>query len=67
MRYSGTITDVAGILVGHADDREAATGCTVVICPEGAVAGVDVRAARGHRETDLLLPDRTVGLSTPSC
>lgn len=61
MRYSGTITDVAGILVGHADDREAATGCTVIICPEGAVAGVDVRGgAPGTRETDLLLPDRTV-------
>jgi L-aminopeptidase/D-esterase-like protein len=51
------ITDVSGIKVGHYSDREAATGCTVVLCEEGAVAGVDVRgAAPGTRETDLLRP-----------
>jgi len=51
------ITDVPGIKVGHDSDREAATGCTVVLCEEGAVAGVDVRgAAPGTRETDLLRP-----------
>ena len=51
------ITDVAGIAVGHWTDRQAATGCTVVLCEEGAVAGVDVRgSAPGTRETDLMRP-----------
>lgn len=49
------ITDIPGILVGHWTDEKAMTGCTVVLCPEGTVAGVDVRgAAPGTRETDLL-------------
>ncbi len=51
------ITDVSGIEVGHAEDLEALTGCSVVICREGAVVGVDVRgAAPGTRETDLCRP-----------
>ncbi|MBL8057060.1 MAG: P1 family peptidase, partial [Anaerolineales bacterium] len=37
---NGTLTDIAGLLVGHWTDPQAATGCTVVLCPEGAVAGV---------------------------
>ncbi len=50
-------TLIEGIKVGHAQDLEAATGCTVVISEEGAVAGVDVRGgAPGTRETDLLNP-----------
>jgi L-aminopeptidase/D-esterase-like protein len=53
----GAITDVPGIRVGHYTDLEAATGCTVVLCEEGAVGGVAVRgAAPGTRETDLLRP-----------
>lgn len=52
-----TITAIPGIQVGHWTDLDAATGCTVVLCPEGAVAGVDVRGgAPGTRETDLLNP-----------
>lgn len=55
------ITDVAGIQVGHFTNREAATGCTVILCPEGAVAGVDVRgSAPGTRETDLMRPGNLV-------
>jgi L-aminopeptidase/D-esterase-like protein len=55
------ITDVAGIRVGHWTDRDAATGCTVVLCGAGAVAGVDVRgAAPGTRETELLRPGHLV-------
>ena len=55
------ITDVSGISVGHFTNREAATGCTVVLCPEGAVAGVDVRgSAPGTRETDLMRPGNLV-------
>ena len=53
-----SITDIAGITVGHWTDLDAATGCTVVLCPPaGAVGGVDVRGgAPGTRETDLLRP-----------
>jgi L-aminopeptidase/D-esterase-like protein len=57
MKRTNAITDVRGIEVGHAQDEEALTGCTVIICREGAVAGVDVRGgAPGTRETDLLNP-----------
>jgi len=51
------ITDVPGVLVGHAQDDLALTGCTVVLTMGGAVAGVDVRgSAPGTRETDLMRP-----------
>ncbi len=53
----GSITDVAGIKVGHFTDSRRPTGCTVVLTEAGAVAGVDVRgAAPGTRETELLSP-----------
>ncbi|MBI4302236.1 MAG: P1 family peptidase [Chloroflexi bacterium] len=43
--------------VGHYTDKVGVTGCTVVLCEQGAVAGVDVRgSAPGTRETDLLRP-----------
>ena len=52
-----SITDVPGVLVGHAENPEGITGCTVVLAMEGAVAGVDVRgSAPGTRETDLMRP-----------
>lgn len=52
-----SITEIAGFRVGHAQDRAAATGCTVVLCPGGAVAGVDVRGGSpGTRDTDALNP-----------
>lgn len=57
MKRKNAITDVRGIEVGHAQDDQALTGCTVVLCRKGAVAGVDVRGgAPGTRETDLLNP-----------
>lgn len=57
----GSITDVAGIEVGHHTDTRRPTGCSVVIARAGAVAGVDVRgAAPGTRETDLLEPTHLV-------
>ena len=57
MKRASAITDVRGIEVGHAQDEEALTGCTVILCRKGAVAGVDVRGgAPGTRETDLLNP-----------
>ena len=57
MNLKNAITDVPGIEVGHAQDDDALTGCTVVLCRKGAVGGVDVRGgAPGTRETDLLNP-----------
>ena len=57
MKLKNAITNVRGIQVGHAQNGEALTGCTVILCRKGAVAGVDVRGgAPGTRETDLLDP-----------
>ena len=56
-----TLTAIDGITVGHATDATARTGCTVILCPSGATAGVDVRgAAPGTRETEALRPGRLV-------
>ena len=55
------LTAVAGLRVGHHTDARRPTGCTVVIAPEGAVGGVDVRGASpGTRETELLHPVNAV-------
>jgi L-aminopeptidase/D-esterase-like protein len=55
------ITDVAGILVGQADDARLASGVTAIVLAEPAVTAVDVRGgAPATRETDLLEPHRTV-------
>ncbi len=55
------ITDIPGLLAGHWTHRQSATGCTVVLCPQGAVASADVRGgAPGTRETDLLRPGNLV-------
>ncbi len=57
MKTSNSIIDVPGIEVGHAQDEQALTGCTAILCRKGAVGGVDVRGgAPGTRETDLLDP-----------
>ncbi len=51
------LTDIPGILVGHASDYEALTGCTAILCPAGAVAGYDIRgSATGTEELDLMSP-----------
>ncbi|MFI9504290.1 P1 family peptidase [Nocardia sp. NPDC052566] len=64
-----SLTDVTGLLVGHHHALDphatlgagAATGCTVVRVPGGAIAAVDVRGGGpGTRETDLLDPRNTV-------
>jgi L-aminopeptidase/D-esterase-like protein len=62
------LTDIPGIRVGHASDLKALTGCTVILCEGGAVAGVDVRgSATGTQELDVLNPlhvtDRIHGIS----
>jgi L-aminopeptidase/D-esterase-like protein len=57
MKLKNAITDVPGVEVGQAQDSEALTGCTVILCRKGAVGGVDQRGgAPGTRETDLLKP-----------
>jgi L-aminopeptidase/D-esterase-like protein len=49
------LTDISGIRVGHVSDYQAITGCTAILCPQGAVAGVDIRgSASGTEETPVL-------------
>lgn len=56
-----SITDVTGIEVGHAQNLQAWTGCTVVLCRPAAVVGASVRgSAPGTRETDLCRPGTLV-------
>jgi len=51
------LTDIPGILVGHASDYDGLTGCTAVLCEGGAAAGGDIRgSATGTEEWDLLHP-----------
>lgn len=55
------ITDVAGILVGNADDATLKSGATVLLGKTPFTAGVHIMGgAPGTRETDLLTPDRLV-------
>ena len=58
---TGSLVDVPGLQVGHAQMTGRLTGCSVVLAPQGAVCAVDVRgAAPGTRETDLLEPSNLV-------
>lgn len=58
--FSGGLTDVEGIKVGHFTDSRRPTGCTAVLCEGGAVAGVDARGgAPGTAQTDILDPMNT--------
>jgi L-aminopeptidase/D-esterase-like protein len=51
------LTDIPGVRVGHVSDYQAITGCTAILCPQGAVAGVDIRgSASGTEETPVLDP-----------
>jgi len=51
------LTDVTGVKVGHVSDFDALTGCTVVLCEKGAVAGYDIRGgASGTQEMDVMSP-----------
>ncbi|MDP6668022.1 MAG: P1 family peptidase, partial [Dehalococcoidia bacterium] len=57
MKYSGKITDVPGLSVGHHTDLVNGTGCTVILSEQPAIAGMEIRgAAPGSRETALLDP-----------
>ena len=58
-----SITQIPGIYAAHYTNEQDATGCTVIICPDGATGGVDVRGgAPATRETDLLRPEETVAV-----
>jgi len=51
------LTAIPGIRVGHSTDERGCTGCTVILCPEGTVGGVDIRgSASGTRDLDALSP-----------
>ena len=51
------IMEIGGFKVGHTQDYDAMTGCTVVLCDDMAPAGVDVRGGGpASRETPLLNP-----------
>jgi L-aminopeptidase/D-esterase-like protein len=51
------LTDVPGILVGHVSDYDGITGCTAILCEDGAVGGGDIRgSASGTQEFDLFNP-----------
>ena len=61
MFQSATLADLPAFVCGHAQDAEAGTGCTVLVAPEGATCGVDVRGGGpATRETDLLKPENMV-------
>ncbi len=50
------ITRVQGFLVGHANDFENVTGCTVILCPPGTIGSADIRgSAAGTRQMDALV------------
>jgi len=52
-----SMNPIQGIRIGHAQDEIAETGCTVVLCEDGATGGCDLRgSAPGTRETELLRP-----------
>lgn len=52
--YKGYLTDIKGIEVGHAQDQDGITGCTVILARQGAVGGIDIRGgAPATRETDI--------------
>ncbi|MBN7772426.1 P1 family peptidase [Clostridium aminobutyricum] len=56
-----SVKDIRGIRVGHAQNRTGGTGCTAIICENGAWAGVDVRGGGpATRETDLLKSENLV-------
>lgn len=51
------ITDIENIKIGNAENKEAATGCTVIICERGAAVGLDVRGGGpASRESELTKP-----------
>jgi len=57
----GCITEVDGVLVGHATDLESKTGCTAILFENGAVAGIDIGgSAPATRDTEMLQPTNMI-------
>ncbi|MDF2686389.1 MAG: peptidase [Clostridia bacterium] len=55
--YRGGLTDIPGIYVGSIEDKSGLTGCTVIICPDGAIPGVAVSGGNpGTQQTDSIRP-----------
>lgn len=55
------LTDIPGVIVGHATDVSLGSGVTVVIFEEAAVASVSVLGgAPGSRDTTMLEPEMTI-------
>ena len=51
------VHEIPGFRFGQVENIEGGTGCTVILCPDGAVTGVDVRGGSpGTRDTDALDP-----------
>lgn len=56
-----TKINIDNVRVGQVENTDALTGVTVILFDEGATVSLDVRgSAPGTRETDLLLPGKTV-------
>ena len=52
-----SVTEIGGFKIGHAQNKDAATGCTVIICDKLSPAGLDVRGGGpASRESQLLSP-----------
>lgn len=57
----GCITDVPGVMLGHAQREDGRTGCSVVVVDHGATAGAAIAgSAPGTRETELLHPNNKI-------
>ncbi|MBN1152720.1 MAG: P1 family peptidase [Dehalococcoidia bacterium] len=60
---AGSLAGIPGLRIGHYSDPSSATGCTVVLCEQGAVPGVHVSGASpGGREVELLRPGYSINL-----
>lgn len=56
------INEIENVRIGNAENKEAGTGCTVIICEKGAVTGLDVRGGGpASRESELLKPTAAAG------
>ncbi len=52
-----SVNDFENFLVGSSENKELATGCTVILCEDGAACGLDVRGGGpASRESELLKP-----------
>lgn len=60
-KLKNLITDVSGVLVGHAGDLKLGSGSTAIVFEQPAIASADMRGGgTGTREANLLDPAATV-------